>query len=85
MSLEPLYGGSETFESLLATMKTVGYRLVGLQPGFMNQETGKLFQVGGIPLKSVRSWVTISPKNADSIIPADLSQLLLFQSKSCNI
>lgn len=48
MSLAPLYGGSETFESLLATMKAAGYRLVGLQPGFMNQETGELLQVDGI-------------------------------------
>lgn len=51
MSLAPLYGGSETFESLLATMKAAGFRLVGLQPGFMNQETGELLQADGIFLK----------------------------------
>lgn len=48
MSLAPLYGGSETFDSLLATMKAAGYRLVGLQPGFMDQQSGELLQADGI-------------------------------------
>lgn len=48
MSLQPLYEGSEAFEVLLARMIGMGYRLVGLQPGFTDNNTGVLLQVDGI-------------------------------------
>lgn len=48
MSLVPLYDGSETFESLLQWMLDHHYGLVALQPGFTDNETGRLLQVDGI-------------------------------------
>jgi FkbM family methyltransferase len=48
MSLMPLYEGSETFETLLRWMLNHDYQLVGLQPGFTDQRTGRLLQVDGI-------------------------------------
>jgi FkbM family methyltransferase len=48
MSLVPLYDGSETFEVMLKWMMERGFRLVGLQPGFTDPQTGRLLQVDGI-------------------------------------
>ena len=48
MSLVPLYDGSQTFEDLLRWMLERKFRLIGLQPGFTNNQTGELLQVDGV-------------------------------------
>lgn len=47
MSLVPLYDGAEDFESLLARMKALKYKLIGLEPGFSDNNSGRLLQVDG--------------------------------------
>lgn len=48
MSLIPLYEDSASFEELLAQMKDLGYQLVGLEPGFTDNQSGRLLQVDGV-------------------------------------
>ena len=48
MSLVPLYAGSPTLAQSLALMSELGWRLVGLEPGFEAAATGELLQVDGI-------------------------------------
>lgn len=48
MSLVPLYDGAETFEVLLMWMVQRGFKLIALQPGFADRQTGHLLQVDGI-------------------------------------
>ena len=48
MSLVPLYDGADSFESLFAGLNSRGYRLIGLEPGFTDNQSGRLLQVDGI-------------------------------------
>lgn len=48
MSLVPLYANAPTFGGLLQWMTERRFQLVGLQPGFADQQTGRLLQVDGI-------------------------------------
>jgi FkbM family methyltransferase len=48
MSLVPLYADSPTLPQSLSLMDDLGYRLIGLEPGFEDAGTGELLQVDGI-------------------------------------
>jgi FkbM family methyltransferase len=48
MSLVPLYAGSPTLQQSLSLMGELGYRLIGLEPGFEDAGSGALLQVDGI-------------------------------------
>ena len=44
VSLAPLYDGSATLHELLATMKSLDYSVVGMDPGFCDKDSGRLLQ-----------------------------------------
>lgn len=48
MSLVPLYGGQELFDSLLHRLLDAEFELWSLEPGFADRRTGRLLQVDGI-------------------------------------
>jgi FkbM family methyltransferase len=48
MSLVPLYDGEMAFGDLYAYMLDLGYRLVSVEPGFVDQKTGQVMQIDGI-------------------------------------
>ncbi|UCH49775.1 MAG: FkbM family methyltransferase [Betaproteobacteria bacterium] len=48
MSMTPLYEGGLLFEEMYSFVKSLGYRLVAIEPGFFDTETGEMFQVDGI-------------------------------------
>jgi FkbM family methyltransferase len=48
MSLVSLYAGAPLFGELLDRLQSLGYDLVGLEPGFAEPATGRLLQTDGI-------------------------------------
>ena len=48
MSLVPLYEGELMFEDLKKMIEDNGFELFSLEPGFFDQESGKLMQVDGV-------------------------------------
>lgn len=48
MSMTPLYEGGLLFEEMYSFVKSMGYRLVAIEPGFFDTDTGEMFQVDGI-------------------------------------
>ncbi|MFT4629240.1 MAG: FkbM family methyltransferase [Cryomorphaceae bacterium] len=48
MSLVPLYKGELLFNELYSLMVAKGYSLVGIEPGFADENSGQLLQVDGI-------------------------------------
>lgn len=48
MSLVPLYEGQALFGELYTYLFDLGYRMVGIEPGFEDQASGQLLQVDGI-------------------------------------
>ena len=48
MSLMPLYQNGMLFDEMYRFLYEKGYRLVALEPGFTNDDTGELLQVDGI-------------------------------------
>lgn len=48
MSVIPLYDGQVLYQELLAWLEKAGFDMWGLEPGFMNQETGRMLQFDGI-------------------------------------
>lgn len=48
MPLTPMYEGAVPFDELIMFMKSKGYRLVHLVPGFYNRESGELIECDGI-------------------------------------
>ena len=47
LSLTPLYEGAPVFEELIGFVRSIGYELYNLIPGFRNPESGRLLQVDG--------------------------------------
>ncbi len=52
MSLVPLYQGEASFEPLLARIKSLGFELWWLRPGFTDRKTGRALQVDAIFFRS---------------------------------
>lgn len=48
MSLVPLYHGELLFPEMYALLGRKGYQLVSLEPGFTDEQTGRLLQIDGI-------------------------------------
>jgi FkbM family methyltransferase len=48
LSLTPLYQGQKPLDEMLATMRSQGFTLMSLEPGFTDTETGQLLQCDGI-------------------------------------
>jgi FkbM family methyltransferase len=48
MSVIPLYEGQALYQDLLAWLENAGFELWGVEPGFMNQTTGRMLQFDGI-------------------------------------
>jgi hypothetical protein len=48
MSLVPLYEGELLFDEMYMLMSEKGYRLIAIEPGFLDQVTGQIFQVDGL-------------------------------------
>lgn len=48
MSLVPLYEGEVLFKELYERMKDSGYSLVGMEPGMLEPDSGRILQVNGI-------------------------------------
>lgn len=48
LSIEPLYEGEQTWQDAIESMKDLGYRLMLLQPGFRDCETGEMMQADGV-------------------------------------
>jgi FkbM family methyltransferase len=48
MSLVPLYGGEQLFDSTLKRLQELGFALWSLVPGFVDSNSGRLLQVDGI-------------------------------------
>lgn len=48
MSLAPLYEGEPLFDDMCSTMKSKGYSLVAIEPGFSDKRTRQLLQLDGI-------------------------------------
>lgn len=48
LSLVPLYQGESLFGEMLAYVQSLGYALVGLEPGFTDPKTGHLLQIDGV-------------------------------------
>ncbi len=51
MSLCPLYEGAPVMAQTLSLLDSLGYRCVGLEPGFADAQSGQLLQVDGIFLR----------------------------------
>jgi FkbM family methyltransferase len=48
LSLRPLYKNQISYLEILGNLSSQGFELIGLEPGFMDIETGELLQVDGI-------------------------------------
>lgn len=48
LSLRPLYEGQKTYRELAADIEQHGFILVGVEPGFLDRDTGELLQMDGI-------------------------------------
>ena len=48
LSLVPLYAGEQLFPEMSLLMAEKGYRLVGVETGFSDPDSGELLQVDGI-------------------------------------
>lgn len=47
-SLVPLYEGQALFKEILSKVESAGFELTGIQPAFINKETGRTLQVDAI-------------------------------------
>ena len=48
MSLTPLYEGETLFEDMYTLLKGKGYRLVAIEPGSADRETGEMLQLDAV-------------------------------------
>lgn len=48
LSLRPLYDGQQTYRELASLLECHGFTLVGIEPGFLDKDTGELLQIDGI-------------------------------------
>ncbi len=48
MSLVPLYQGETLFDEMLDKMRTIGFKLYNIYPGFTDYRTGRMLQCNGI-------------------------------------
>jgi len=55
LSLSPLYEGAPLFEELIGFVRSLGYDLYNLIPGFRNRESGQLLQVDGFFMRTDRT------------------------------
>jgi hypothetical protein len=55
MSLIPLYEGESEFVDQLVAMKSMGYVLWQLEPGFLDERVGRLLQVDGTFVRENRN------------------------------
>ena len=51
MSLKPLYDGEALFSELYEELYRLGFKMVWIEPGFKNEQTGEMLQVDGIFLR----------------------------------
>jgi hypothetical protein len=58
MALTPLYQGEREFGSWLPWLRSLGYELWWLRPGFLDKRTGRALQVDGIFFRSDRRLAT---------------------------
>jgi len=52
MSVIPLYDGQVLYQELFVWLEKAGFVMWGLEPGFMNQQTGRMLQFDGIFYKA---------------------------------
>ncbi|MBK6912274.1 MAG: FkbM family methyltransferase [Ignavibacteriales bacterium] len=47
LSFQPLYGGSSNYLEMINYLDTLGFEICGIEPGFQDNKTGKLYQFDG--------------------------------------
>jgi FkbM family methyltransferase len=54
LSINPLYDGSEDFLSIITYLKSFGFELFSVEPGFCDKKTGRLMQFDGVFIKNIK-------------------------------